>query len=568
MSRRNPSTPSTPRESRRLRGLPPQEGDEDPDQQGEQAAETVAPELQELDNFEQEDQDERVEGDLHADDNASPSDQEDEEMAGEDDYDRRKARAVHDEANISRKVNKRTTFLTDKLAAAEKAMSDYTDKAKTDEEKAAELQMAKLHLEDAKRRYKEVTADRTAWEDAIFNSELGADAEKTKLEEVEKLILDTSSTYVKKTAILEEKIKKAEGPVIDTKLFKIPPVVPRKFTGKIVNYRGWKNNFNVIIGDSENLTPAHKLQHLRNSVEGEALTAISGLGIEDADYDKAWEILDGRYGDDETLRAKLFEELLSEKGPSDFKPLNQRKAHDRIRGKYVKLLELDPQLEKQDSALRSMITKHYSYALRREIEGTLGEKPPMKDFLEEAEKLIRRDVRLKNPTGAPQESGSNNRSNNSGGGQQGGGRKKADNGDSGGTMGGLAGGVMSGGAAGGKKASGGGGGGAQGGGSGGAKPKKKNPPTDNGSGGGAPKPRCAYCEQEGHFIAGCDGFKALSVPKREDALREKKLCFRCTRSGHRGKECQWAKPCNVEVENGEKCGRFSHHRLIHKTPQK
>ena len=552
------------RESRRARGLPPLEEDSVPLEEQEAGAgaaavaQQVQDEQQQVGAVREEEEDPP-----NLDDNQNNGD---DEMPGEDDQARRKARAEQDEANIARKVNKRATFMNDKLAASEKAIEDLEKKAKTEEEKALALQMAKMHLEDAKRRFKEVTADRTPWEDAIFNSEPGEDVEKTKLEAVEKLILDTSTTYVTRSAALEEKIKKAEGPVIDTKLFKIPPVTPRKYSGKIVDYRGWKNNFNVIIGDSENLTPAHKLQHLRNSVEGEALTAINGLGIEDADYAKAWEILDGRYGDDETLRAKLFEELMADKGPSDFRPLNQRKAHDRIKARYTKLLELDPGLEKQDSALRSMITRHYSYSIRREIEATLGEKPPMKDFLDEAEKLIRRDIRLKNPTGNPQENGGdNNRGRNGGGGQQGGGKKKSNNGgnnDSGGTMGGLSGGVLSGGAAGGsggKKASGGGSG---------AKPKKKNPPSDNGAGGGNPKPKCAYCEQEGHFIAGCDGFKGLSVSKREEALRERKLCFRCTRSGHRGKECQWARPCNVELEDGEKCGKYSHHRLIHKTPQK
>ncbi len=582
--------PGTPRESRRIRGLPPTEKEGDPAQQQEEVGgaaaggaapagateeEVQVPPEQQAEHVNDQPEDQEEVNDEHDVEDADQN-RESGDMPGEDDHARRKARAIQDEENISRKVKKRKEFLENKMGSAEDSMKDF-DRSDTEADRATALRMAKMHLEDAKRRYKEVTADRTAWEDAIFNSELGTDAEKTKLEEVEKLQFEVSKNYVNRTAVLEEKIKKAEGPTIDPKLFKLPPVTPRKFAGKIVDYRGWKSNFQVIIGNSESLAPSHKLQHLKNALEGEALNAIQGLGIEDADYDKAWEILDNRYGDVETLRAKLFQELMEDKGPGDFKPLSQRKAHDRIRSKYEKLLQIDPDLEKQDSAIRSMIVKHYSFSLRKELAAKLGEKPPMKTFLEEAEKIIQRDIRLKDPTGSSQDN-SGNRGGNGGGGQQGGGKKKPNNSNSGGnnnsgsTMGAFVGGAAAGAGSGtgGKKTSGGGGGGAQAGASGGAKPKKKNPPSDGagGSTGGATqKPKCAYCEQQGHFIAGCDSFKKLTVAQREEALRERKLCFRCTRSGHRGKECQWAKPCNVDLDSGEKCGRFSHHRLIHKTPQ-
>lgn len=66
---------------------------------------------------------------------------------------------------------------------------------------------------------------------------------------------------------------------------------------------------------------------------------------------------------------------------------------------------------------------------------------------------------------------------------------------------------------------------------------------------------CPSCEQA-HALTKCPTYKALSVDKRWDFVREKKLCFKCIRNKHRRLNCK-AKLCDIN-----QCRR-PHHPTLH-----
>lgn len=66
--------------------------------------------------------------------------------------------------------------------------------------------------------------------------------------------------------------------------------------------------------------------------------------------------------------------------------------------------------------------------------------------------------------------------------------------------------------------------------------------------------RCIFCS-ETHFIHQCERFTKLSTEKRIEAVRTRKLCLNCLRSGHRTAECKSSHSC--------KTCRKKHHTLLH-----
>ena len=72
------------------------------------------------------------------------------------------------------------------------------------------------------------------------------------------------------------------------------------------------------------------------------------------------------------------------------------------------------------------------------------------------------------------------------------------------------------------------------------------------------KPPCAYCGGN-HGVWSCRRFQSLSVDKRWDLAKEKRLCFRCLGSDHEGRDCNRARACDIDG-----CKR-NHHYLLHGT---
>ena len=68
---------------------------------------------------------------------------------------------------------------------------------------------------------------------------------------------------------------------------------------------------------------------------------------------------------------------------------------------------------------------------------------------------------------------------------------------------------------------------------------------------------CSLCQRLDHGVWFCKQFHHKRVDYRWQFAKEKKLCFRCLATDHRGKDCRKARICGIEG-----CPR-NHHRLLH-----
>ncbi|KRY18247.1 hypothetical protein T12_4835, partial [Trichinella patagoniensis] len=67
---------------------------------------------------------------------------------------------------------------------------------------------------------------------------------------------------------------------------------------------------------------------------------------------------------------------------------------------------------------------------------------------------------------------------------------------------------------------------------------------------------CPFCEGD-HDVTGCQRFLDAGYSARMSMSREKGVCYKCLKTGHRARECRTSRPCGVDG-----C-RQPHHQLLH-----
>ena len=61
----------------------------------------------------------------------------------------------------------------------------------------------------------------------------------------------------------------------------------------------------------------------------------------------------------------------------------------------------------------------------------------------------------------------------------------------------------------------------------------------------APMRNCAHCDNSGHNICECEIFIKLTPEQKQEEFYQKKLCFRCGRTGHRSMTCKFPRSCQI-----------------------
>ena len=78
---------------------------------------------------------------------------------------------------------------------------------------------------------------------------------------------------------------------------RLPVPEPIIFKGEPIEYSDWKFSFYALV-DRKCISASDKMYYLRRYIEGPAQEAICGLFLHSSEeaYDRAWKILDERFG--------------------------------------------------------------------------------------------------------------------------------------------------------------------------------------------------------------------------------------------------------------------------------
>jgi len=249
----------------------------------------------------------------------------------------------------------------------------------------------------AKARREAILAERFRWETLIFEAECPADESDAKMTMVTKTYQDVDDAC--RGELLEKAKKLIKDPDdglsgADSKLFKLPAVEVPSFKGSLAEFPSFERAFQAVIGKSK-LPDQYKLVHLKNALKGETTGLNAIVGTEAADYGRLWNLLHARYGNASSLRAQVMADFMGLKNKASEGPKGLRKLHDGVVAKYNRLKEVDPAAANRKEWVMMIIQPLYPREIRRRICEKLQEEEPDIDvFLENAELLISREMRM------------------------------------------------------------------------------------------------------------------------------------------------------------------------------
>ena len=104
---------------------------------------------------------------------------------------------------------------------------------------------------------------------------------------------------------------------------KLPKIKLPEFAGDPLLWQGFWDQFKVSIHSKDNLSCIDKFNYLKGCLRGEALAAISGLTLNNENYEEAVQLLGERFGNEQILISAHMESLLK---------INKIRSPDNIKG--------------------------------------------------------------------------------------------------------------------------------------------------------------------------------------------------------------------------------------------
>ncbi|XP_055920880.1 uncharacterized protein LOC129952352 [Eupeodes corollae] len=164
---------------------------------------------------------------------------------------------------------------------------------------------------------------------------------------------------------------------------RLPKINPPTFTGEYQNWRSFRDQFVSLVHSNKSLTNIEKLHYLKSCCKEGAGILLEHINVDDASYEKAWELLNSRYDFKRILvnnELKLFYELpvIHEENSKGIRELldNSTKI-------LHALTNLGLPVQHWDAIIIFMLLKKLPSTVQTKWEATLGTKkeiPTYKEF--------------------------------------------------------------------------------------------------------------------------------------------------------------------------------------------
>ena len=289
---------------------------------------------------------------------------------------------------------------------------------------------------------------------------------------------------------------------------------PEKFNGESLKYPMWKSSVDAFMSCHGNMTYAVKMFHLRNFITGDALSAIESCFYtpNQATYDKAWEILEDRFGNSSLVTTAFRDKIEQWPKIGDRDRKSLQRFSDFLRQVQVASLTydglriLDDEFENKKLVRKLpawLATKWVSLVVRT---SSFPKFAKFVEFIEEHAKISNHSL-WETPQIVTRSAAKHM------------GASRFGNG-----------------------------------------PDDSKATSVSAATGDAValkgKRKCPCCDEEGHMPHTCPLMLSKTLPERLTLVKEKRLCFGCLHPGHRALGCKYKSKC-------QSCHRF-HHDLLHR----
>ena len=352
----------------------------------------------------------------------------------------------------------------------------------------------------------------------------------------------------------------------------VPP-----YKGDKKEYFDFKEAF-IAMTEKGNRNGVECLFQLRKHLAPNISHVLDNLGNTAADYDRAWDLLDDRFGDRRQIRQLLSDKIKHATSlTSEDNFVKLQRHHDYMKSLWTKLRSVWPERHQYERHLYSEVIRAYPSSLLEKLEERMpDENEDVEVFFGHVDAYARRADRRRtvvqgatsgNPARPTKDTGTKPKYDRKTGtahnfaiqvaGASGRGSqfpKKDGRGNGRGATPGRGGGK---------------GGGRKDGGNHGATGRNKDKASPSKQGGtpkkGGGNPKCQLCGSD-HWVNNCKLFIEMSVPEREAKIRSLNLCLKCFSGKHFSRECTKKISCQAKQGKDGCAGR--HHTMLHRLPDK
>ncbi|CAI6347383.1 unnamed protein product [Macrosiphum euphorbiae] len=108
---------------------------------------------------------------------------------------------------------------------------------------------------------------------------------------------NVSSTYMRVKANLKNMISERNPTEVRDmkKYIKLPPINLPQFSGKLEEWYTFKDQFEAMVHNNQNIDNTQRMHHLRSSLTGQAASVISSMSSDAHSYIEAWNLIKGRF---------------------------------------------------------------------------------------------------------------------------------------------------------------------------------------------------------------------------------------------------------------------------------
>jgi hypothetical protein len=166
----------------------------------------------------------------------------------------------------------------------------------------------------------------------------------------------------------------------------LPVIQIPEFSGHFEKWLSFRDVFQSLIHNNNNLNSIEKMHYLKSSLSGDALHTIENLAISGANYDEAWSLLEKRYGNERLIVQAHIRKILNSPAINKCTAASLRQLSDDVRSNLAALKALNRPVQHWDDILVTIIPDKLDFHSNREWQGKLGNEMPdsktLLDFLE------------------------------------------------------------------------------------------------------------------------------------------------------------------------------------------
>ncbi|XP_058979466.1 uncharacterized protein LOC101899042 [Musca domestica] len=372
--------------------------------------------------------------------------------------------------------------------SASRAIKRYMEASKKDE-MAINLEMAQnysLLLEEQWRRFNQAQekveiscgVEYQVEEEARIQAEEWYLLAKSNFDK----LLAAHPSVVQNEVAYNPQLSPTDAPVA-TASIQLPIIQLTTFDGRSADWVSFHDTFCSLIHTNTSITDGQKMHYLRSCLKGEALQAISGLKVGDANYSEAWNILIDRY---KVMRLLVDTHLHAiftiEKSTKDT-AASIKSIHGLVLQHIAALRALGRPVDLYDDWLVYWTVSKLAYETRKQWELSLtDDSPPTFEELSEFLLIRARSLEMLGNSDPPRQSKPITRQ--------------------------LKGSMSA---------------------------FHSSAPSQS---------KCTYCNKD-HKIYHCDDYDKLSAKRKFDAIRQKNACFNCLSLGHTTTSCKSSSKCRI-----------------------